>query len=103
MAAALTVDCRKTFPGRFIMAAQLTLPLDPPRVLILFGPSGSGKTTLLRCLAGLEWPEAGRIQFGSTTWVDAASNMSALAASAADRVHAAGLRALSHAYGGRQH
>ena len=75
MASALTVDCRKTFPGRFTAAAQLTLPLDPPRVLILFGPSGSGKTTLLRCLAGLEWPEEGRIQFGSTTWVDAASNI----------------------------
>ena len=75
MAAALTVDCRKTFPGRFTAAAQPTLPLDPPRVLILFGPSGSGKTTLLRCLAGLEWPEEGRIQFGSTTWVDAAPNI----------------------------
>jgi molybdate transport system ATP-binding protein len=75
MAAALTLDCRKTFPGRFTMAAQFTLPLDPPRVLILFGPSGSGKTTLLRCLAGLEWPEEGRIQFGSTIWTDAASNI----------------------------
>ena len=75
MAAALTVDCRKTFPCRFTAAAQLTFPLDPPRVLILFGPSGSGKTTLLRCLAGLEWPEEGRIQFGSTTWVDAESNI----------------------------
>ena len=75
MAAALTVDCRKTFPGRFTAAAQLGLSLDPPRVLILFGPSGSGKTTLLRCLAGLEWPEEGRIQFGATTWVDTASNI----------------------------
>jgi len=75
MAAALTVDCRKTFPGRFFMSAQLTLPPDPPCVLILFGPSGSGKTTLLRCLAGLEWPEEGRIQFGSTTWVDTASDV----------------------------
>jgi len=75
MAAALTVDCHKTFPGRFTVAAQLTLPLDPPRVLILFGPSGSGKTTLLRCLAGLEWPDEGRILFASTTWIDAASNI----------------------------
>lgn len=75
MAAALTVDCRKTFPGRFFMSAQLTLLPDPPCVLILFGPSGSGKTTLLRCLAGLEWPEEGRIQFGSMTWVDTASNI----------------------------
>jgi len=75
MATALTVDCRKTFTGRFTTVAQLGFPLDPPRVLILFGPSGSGKTTLLRCLAGLEWPEEGRIQFGSTTWVDAAANI----------------------------
>jgi molybdate transport system ATP-binding protein len=75
MAAALTVNCRKAFPSRFAVAAQLTLPLDPPRVMILFGPSGSGKTTLMRCLAGLEWPEEGRIQFGSTIWVDAASNI----------------------------
>ena len=75
MAATLTIDCRKTFPGRFTAAAQLVLPLDPPRVLILFGPSGSGKTTLLRCLAGLEWPDEGRIQFGSTTWIDAAAHV----------------------------
>ena len=75
MAATLTIDCRKTFPGRFTAAAQLVLPLDPPRVLILFGPSGSGKTTLLRCLAGLEWPDEGRIQFGSTTWIDAAARV----------------------------
>ncbi len=30
----------------------------------LIGPSGSGKTTLLRCLAGLERPAQGTIQFG---------------------------------------
>ena len=75
MAAALTVECRKTYPGRFTAATQLTLSLDPPRVLILFGPSGSGKTTLLRCLAGLEWPEEGLIQFGPTTWLDVESNI----------------------------
>lgn len=102
MAAALTVECRKTYPGRFTAATQLTLPLDPPRVLILFGPSGSGKTTLLRCLAGLEWPEEGRIQFGSTTWLDAASNLS-FAASAADRLHGSRLCTLSHPHCTRQH
>ncbi|MEY4704194.1 MAG: Molybdate transporter, ATP-binding protein [Nitrospirota bacterium] len=72
MAATLSLDCRKTFPGRLTIAAQMELPLDPPLVLILFGPSGSGKTTVLRCLAGLEQPEEGTIRFGSEIWVDAA-------------------------------
>lgn len=72
MAETLSLNCRKTFPGRLTINAQLELPLDPPRVLILFGPSGSGKTTLLRCLAGLERPEEGIIRFGSDPWVDVA-------------------------------
>jgi molybdate transport system ATP-binding protein len=36
------------------------------------GPSGSGKTTLVRCLAGLERPDAGRIDAEGTLWYDAA-------------------------------
>jgi sulfate transport system ATP-binding protein len=31
-------------------------------LLALLGPSGSGKTTLLRIIAGLEWPDSGRIE-----------------------------------------
>jgi molybdate transport system ATP-binding protein len=42
-------------------------------VTVLFGPSGSGKTTMLRCLAGLEQPEAGRIQFDGEVWFDSDS------------------------------
>jgi len=42
-------------------------------VTVLFGPSGSGKTTMLRCLAGLEQPEAGRIQFDDEVWFDSDS------------------------------
>ena len=45
--------------------------LDEPRVTVFLGASGSGKTTLLRCLAGLERPQQGRIQFGGAVWFDA--------------------------------
>lgn len=73
MAATLTVDCRKIFAGRFTLSARFAAQLDQSRVLILFGPSGSGKTTLLRCLAGLERPEQGKIQFGEAIWSDQSS------------------------------
>ncbi len=70
MAAEMIVDIAKSFPGRFTVQACFSVSVQPPTVLILFGPSGSGKTTILRCLAGLEWPERGRIQFGSDIWLD---------------------------------
>lgn len=75
MAAKITLDIRKTFPGRATITAQLHLPLDPPSVTILFGPSGSGKTTILRCLAGLEQPEAGTISVGDERWFDATARV----------------------------
>ena len=70
MATEITLDIRKTYPGRATISAQLALPLDPPAVTILFGPSGSGKTTILRCLAGLEKPEQGSIHFNGQPWLD---------------------------------
>src|SRR5581483_1477841 len=75
MAAEMTVNIRKSFPGRLTVDVRLTLVLGPSTVLILFGPSGSGKTTILRCLAGLEWPEEGLIRFVSQTWLDTAQNV----------------------------
>lgn len=66
----MIVEVTKSFAGRFTIDVHFTLALELPAVLILFGPSGSGKTTLLRCLAGLEWPERGFIQFRGETWLD---------------------------------
>ena len=43
-------------------------------VTVLFGASGSGKTTILRCLAGLDRPNHGRIQFGGNPWFDGSRN-----------------------------
>jgi iron(III) transport system ATP-binding protein len=49
--------------------------LDVPAgsLVALLGPSGCGKTTLLRTIAGLERPDAGRIEIGRRTVVDGAT------------------------------
>jgi molybdate transport system ATP-binding protein len=71
MAAEMILEIEKAFPGGFTADARATIAFEPSTVLILFGPSGSGKTTILRCLAGLERPDRGRIQFVSRPWFDA--------------------------------
>lgn len=38
--------------------------------VVLLGPSGCGKTTLLRCVAGLEQPDAGRIELNGQAVYD---------------------------------
>jgi len=71
MADALIAHFTKRFRDGAVICAQLTQPARGHTVTVLFGPSGCGKTTVLRCLAGLERPEEGTIQFGSETWFDA--------------------------------
>jgi putative spermidine/putrescine transport system ATP-binding protein len=54
---------RRTY-GQVQALDDLTLRLAPGELVALLGPSGCGKTTALRCLAGLEDPDAGRIEVG---------------------------------------
>jgi iron(III) transport system ATP-binding protein len=51
----------------------VSFELDQKEILALLGPSGSGKTTLLRSVAGLERPDAGKIELRGKVVFDAAS------------------------------
>ncbi|HEY2838846.1 MAG TPA: ABC transporter ATP-binding protein [Pirellulales bacterium] len=66
----LVASFEKQFRGGARIQAALRSPAEGFSVTVLFGPSGSGKTTILRCLAGLEVPEQGSIQFAGQTWFD---------------------------------
>ena len=45
---------------------NVTLEAGHGELLALLGPSGCGKTTLLRMIAGLEFPDSGKIRFDGT-------------------------------------
>ncbi len=55
---------RKRFGDGPPVLDGVDLEVPAGSVCALLGPSGSGKSTLLRCIAGLEAPEAGRIEAG---------------------------------------
>ncbi|MCE0765988.1 ABC transporter ATP-binding protein [Pseudonocardia kujensis] len=66
-------DLRKAFGshGGIVAVDDVTLEVPQAEMLVLVGPSGCGKSTTLRCLAGLENPDAGVIEFGDQTIFDA--------------------------------
>jgi molybdate transport system ATP-binding protein len=69
---ALSVRIRKSFPGRFELAAEFEAPAG---ITILFGRSGAGKTSVLGCVAGLLTPDAGRVAVGSRVLFDREKNL----------------------------
>ena len=61
----------KTYPGGKAPAVNdVSLVVDDREFMVLLGPSGCGKTTLLRMIAGLEYPDAGRILIGDRDVTD---------------------------------
>ncbi len=54
----------KSFGNKVQALKDVSLTINDGEVMVLLGPSGCGKTTLLRCIAGLEYPERGRIVIG---------------------------------------
>ncbi|HEY3217435.1 MAG TPA: ABC transporter ATP-binding protein [Candidatus Eisenbacteria bacterium] len=49
---------------------EAEIEVDRGSTLVLVGESGAGKTLLLRMLAGLEHPDAGRIELGDQVYFD---------------------------------
>jgi len=52
----------KKFAGH-VAVENASIEVGTGKLVALLGPSGSGKTTLLRLIAGLEFPDAGRVFF----------------------------------------
>jgi sulfate transport system ATP-binding protein len=49
--------------GAFTALDNVNLDVNSGELIALLGPSGSGKTTLLRIIAGLDWPDEGKVFF----------------------------------------
>ena len=70
----MTTDLIARFTKRFARGATIDVDFTQSTkgfsVTALIGPSGCGKTTMLRCLAGLNRPDRGTIEFQGQTWFD---------------------------------
>lgn len=60
----------KIFDRKIRAVNDVSLTIADQEFMVLLGPSGCGKTTLMRMIAGLEYPEAGRILIGDRDVTD---------------------------------
>ncbi len=56
--------------GQVTALKDVSLTIEDREFMVLLGPSGCGKTTLLRCIAGLEYPDRGRVFIGGRDVTD---------------------------------
>ena len=71
MAEILIDRITKTYSGGKSPAVDdVSLSIRDREFMVLLGPSGCGKTTLLRMVAGLEYPDVGRILIGDRDVTD---------------------------------
>jgi iron(III) transport system ATP-binding protein len=61
--------------GDVIAVDDISFVAGDGKLTSLIGPSGCGKTTTLRCVAGLERPDAGRIEIGDDVVTDPANDV----------------------------
>ena len=59
--------------GQTDVLRGIDLAVEKGELVALLGPSGSGKTTLLKIIAGLEWPDAGRLAVEGQDWLQLAA------------------------------
>jgi multiple sugar transport system ATP-binding protein len=63
-------DIRKIFDRKVRAVDGVDLEIADGEFMVLLGPSGCGKTTLLRTIAGLEYPDTGRVMIGDRDITD---------------------------------
>ena len=63
---------RKSFARNEVLKG-IDLEVRDGELIALLGPSGSGKTTLLRIIAGLDWPDYGKLEVDGTDWLEIAA------------------------------
>jgi multiple sugar transport system ATP-binding protein len=60
----------KIFDKKVRAVDDVDLTIGDQEFMVLLGPSGCGKTTLMRMIAGLEYPESGRVLIGGRDVTD---------------------------------